>query len=640
MNGRARWGWRLVICWGLLIALYLAWPLTHLEAYKWTNDEGLHMQEAALMNAGYPLYTETAFNKPPLLIWILGVAFHIGGTTMASARLAALCLTLIGFVGVGMMARELWGKWGGIAAMAIVLALPELPLRAHVVMAGLPPMSLALFSTAAAITFQRRRRPGWILVSGAAFGSALLIHPMQLYWIVPLGAILLFPNSVLPGGRTLGRAKWWDILLFTAPIVGASLLVLAAVDRESFFAWVFGTNYQAATRAPVAENLTMLLEFLRSSWALIGAAAVGSVVLVVSPTSEPSDRSRALALLGIWWAATTAMLLVLTPLWRQYLIFLSFPLAVASAGGIVEGGKWVIKPRDGAEGHRNPATLWTRLLIIAMLVFGIDRWNKTRPYLLQGPEWSAELLAAKEFIEEIVPPDGFIATDDALLAFAAGRLVQPSFTEASKKQIELGNFTTEDAIDGMLRYGSQAALLGTGRLERLPGYELWIDEVASERHEFGEMRAYRLDLPRRAPDKTMARFENGIELQGYALSHSQLDAGDELTVMLYWRATQGVPADNHIFVHLVDETGRLWGQHDGRPNRGQQPTSQWQKGKLVYDTHDLPLSAEARPGRYRIAVGMYPWPDVERVPVFRPGGGRWKGDRVIVAEVEVAAERG
>ena len=58
--------------WGVLVVLYLAWPLAHLDVYHWANDEGLYMQRAALANARYPLYTEVFRSSKPLTPMISG----------------------------------------------------------------------------------------------------------------------------------------------------------------------------------------------------------------------------------------------------------------------------------------------------------------------------------------------------------------------------------------------------------------------------------------------------------------------------------------------------------------------------------------------------------------------------------------
>jgi hypothetical protein len=619
------------ITWGLVIALYLAWPLTHLKMYKWTNDEGLHLQEAALANAGYPLYTETAFNKPPLLIWILRAAFRLAGTTMAAGRLAILCLNLLGFVATGAIARQLWGKWAGVATTAILLALPELPVRAHVVMAGLPPMSFTLIAVAAAMAFQYRRRRRWIFLSGTALIGALLIHPLHIYSTVPLAVVLFLPGLVLPADE-LRRAGWWDVFFFLAPMAVAGLTTLMAVDRQSFFSWVLQSNYEAVMQVPLDENWRMVVSFFKNSWALIGLSIVSSAVLSRSP-----KRRRALLLLAIWWLAMLGTLLALTPLWRQYLIFLAFPLTIVSGGGVVAVCRQLLRsnPKDGNRRRERLNALLAALMLIGLIAFGVDRWEKTRPRLLDGPEWSPELLAARAFIEAAVSPDSFVTTDDALLAFAAGRLVPPPFTEASKKQIELGNFTTEDAVEGMLRYGTQAALFGTGRLTRLPGFQKWIDDVAAERRHYGDMRAYRLDLPRHDPVSTIARFENGMELQGYALSHGELHPGDRLTVMLFWGRANDVPVDSHVFVHLVHEDGGLWAQHDGPLLDDATLSGNWEESKRFFETHELGLGSEAPPGEYSLTVGMYPWPSHKRTPAYRPDGSRWPQDRAVIERLSV-----
>ena len=53
----------------LLLALYIFIALLHIEDYTWNYDEGVLLQTAALNHQGYPLFSETVINKPPLLIW-------------------------------------------------------------------------------------------------------------------------------------------------------------------------------------------------------------------------------------------------------------------------------------------------------------------------------------------------------------------------------------------------------------------------------------------------------------------------------------------------------------------------------------------------------------------------------------------
>jgi hypothetical protein len=222
-----------------------------------------------------------------------------------------------------------------------------------------------------------------------------------------------------------------------------------------------------------------------------------------------------------------------------------------------------------------------------------------------------------------------------MLAFAVGRLVPPPLTELSTKQIKVGNMKTDDARGSILWYGAQTALFSTGRLGRLPGLEDWVASVAAERRDFGELRAYWLDLPQSGPHLAESYLGRKIKLRGYALSSDELRPGDALTVALLWECDGAVSEDYHVFVHLVDEEGHLLGQHDGVPGVGERPTSQWMVGQRVFDTHLVEIGQDVPPGRYNLFVGMYGWPSLERLPAFLPDGGRWPDDRILLGQVLV-----
>jgi hypothetical protein len=172
-------------------------------------------------------------------------------------------------------------------------------------------------------------------------------------------------------------------------------------------------------------------------------------------------------------------------------------------------------------------------------------------------------------------------------------------------------------------------------LERLPGLEDWVASIATERRDFGELRAYQLDLPESNPHLAESRFDSQIKLRGYALSGDELRPGDILSVALLWECDGAVSEDYHVFVHLADEDDHLWGQHDGAPGAGERPTSQWMEGQRVFDTHSVEIGQDVPSGRYRLLVGMYAWPSLERLPVLRSDGGRWPDDRVLLGDVTI-----
>jgi 4-amino-4-deoxy-L-arabinose transferase-like glycosyltransferase len=623
--------WTKVAYWLLfvvLIVLYLAWPLTHLDAYKWTNDEGAYLQMAALANAGHPLYTETLSNKPPLLVWVLQLAFWAAGPRIAVARSAVLCLTLLGFIAVGVIARRLWGKWAGLMAMGMLLSLPEVPERAPVVHADLPAMTLALVAMGTALLFRHSGRRGWVVLSGAAFTGTLLIHLYLIYIALPLAVILFLSGVDLPAGRPTRRTDWLAAFCFLGAAFTTGLLALAAIDSRAFFDWVFLHNYEASSNLlQPLENWHQIAHYLAYILPLVCLSIISVVVLSAAPM-----KRRGLLIVAAWWVATSAMLLACSPLWDQYLIFLVYPLVITVGGGLAMAGGWVIRKYRGEPTSLGWRTVLAVSLLVGMVVFAIDRWNKTRPYLVTVPRWSSERRAARVFLESVVSADRFVATDDPYLTFAAGKRVVPSMTEASRKWIRLGRVTTDDVIDGILRYRAQAVLFGTGRLEELPGLEDWVASVAAERRDFGRIRVYLLDL---YSDFAVSRFGQGIELRGYTLASDELHPGCVSKVMLVWQSSEAVSADYHVFVHLVNEEGYIYGQHDGVPGRGECPTGQWAVGQRVFDAHPVEIGQDIPPGRYRLFTGMYGWPSLERLPAFRPDGSRWPDDQALLGDFRV-----
>jgi 4-amino-4-deoxy-L-arabinose transferase-like glycosyltransferase len=115
------------------------------------------------------------------------------------------------------------------------------------------------------------------------------------------------------------------------------------------------------------------------------------------------------------------------------------------------------------------------------------------------------------------------------------------------------------------------------------------------------------------------RLGEAIRLVGYDLTGG-VEAGDVLTVTLYWRADGAPGEDYRVFVHLLDARGEMVTQHDGPPRWGRYPTWAWQRGDVVPDEHVLSVPAAAAGGPFSLAVGMYRPDTLERLPVTGPAG--------------------
>lgn len=107
-----------------------------------------------------------------------------------------------------------------------------------------------------------------------------------------------------------------------------------------------------------------------------------------------------------------------------------------------------------------------------------------------------------------------------------------------------------------------------------------------------------------------------VHLTGYNLDTSVLRPGGTLMVTLKWRAVKSLDEDLIVFAHLFDEEGELVVQRDSEPAEGRYPTSAWRKGTVFGHSFALPLPDDLEPGTYRLLVGMYRWPSLERLPVL------------------------
>lgn len=107
---------------------------------------------------------------------------------------------------------------------------------------------------------------------------------------------------------------------------------------------------------------------------------------------------------------------------------------------------------------------------------------------------------------------------------------------------------------------------------------------------------------------------------------------------LVWLARQETDASYKVFVHLIDDSGKLWAQDDSRPLRYASNTNRWLPGQLILDQHELNLPAEMPPGSYQVRVGLYNEADGVRLPVVDAQGAPVE-DQVLLTNVMIDLQR-
>jgi hypothetical protein len=131
-----------------------------------------------------------------------------------------------------------------------------------------------------------------------------------------------------------------------------------------------------------------------------------------------------------------------------------------------------------------------------------------------------------------------------------------------------------------------------------------------------------------------ANFENKMLLLDYDIQNVQVRNGDALHLTFAWQALSWMDEDYTVFVHLLDDNDRIWGQEDLQPVYGTHPTSQWAESEVVVDPHTVWTDEDAPLGLYRIEVGLYLLRTMERLQLLDSSGNAID-DRLVVDLMEI-----
>lgn len=107
------------------------------------------------------------------------------------------------------------------------------------------------------------------------------------------------------------------------------------------------------------------------------------------------------------------------------------------------------------------------------------------------------------------------------------------------------------------------------------------------------------------PAPVRQTFSYVMQLTGYTLSQRVLTPGSTLTVTTTWQALAPPPANYSISMRVLDAWGNRVAAHDAWPQAGNAPTSSWQPGVTITDTHPLALPANLPSGQYALEVVVY-----------------------------------
>lgn len=148
---------------------------------------------------------------------------------------------------------------------------------------------------------------------------------------------------------------------------------------------------------------------------------------------------------------------------------------------------------------------------------------------------------------------------------------------------------------------------------------LWSGSYYSSFLQPGSERAHSFVLPQ-IPNNLELDLEGKVRFLGYAVDPRDLHPGETVHLTLYWRAGFVGDKDYTVFVHLIDQEGRMWAGQDNWPQNGQFPTTLWMAGEFITDPYEIDLPSDIPPGEYQVEVGMYRLETMERLQIVAQDG--------------------
>lgn len=213
--------------WWLLGVLALAWLATLGGRHLVPSDEGRYAQIAREMFVSgdwlTPRYNDLLyFFKPPLHLWTTAIAFHLFGVGEWQARLWSGLSSLLAALALAWACARWHGPRAGWLAALVLLACPTWVLAGHfnaldMGVSAMLTVVLAAFLLAEHPDTPRRARRGWMALSWAAMGLAVLSKGLV---GVVLPGVALVTYTLLT--RDIGP---WRRL---QPLIGVPVLLLVA----------------------------------------------------------------------------------------------------------------------------------------------------------------------------------------------------------------------------------------------------------------------------------------------------------------------------------------------------------------------------------------------------------------------------
>jgi hypothetical protein len=289
----------------LLLALVLATNVAirwHLRALPLERDEGEYAYAGQLLLQGVPPYQDAYNMKFPGVYYAYAAIMAVFGQTPEGIHLGILAVTSLSIVLVFFIGKNLLGDRGGLMAAGIFGAMSALPWTYG--LAGHATHFVVLFVCAgsgALLLAEKKTSRSWWFVSGAAFGTAILMKQHAAIFCLAATVWLLAQNW-------RSKSRLAPFLIFSTgvalPLALMAVVLVHGGAWDHFVYWTIDYARQYVSILPVQQAPRQFAigfgpVFFSAMWTwLLGAAALA---LLFFPTQyrRPALLGAGLMLAGL-----------------------------------------------------------------------------------------------------------------------------------------------------------------------------------------------------------------------------------------------------------------------------------------------------------------------------------------------------
>lgn len=604
-----------------LFCIALAMRMLNLSAYSGLFDEGIRVEQLFLMEQGFRPFRDIFAAQGPLLLDLMYPLYRLYGGTLEAARLAVATYSLLGMAGVYWLVRQAGGRIGAVAALGLLILSPLYLEGSRLALAEVVALAFATPAVAAAAYYSHDGRRRWLALATFSMLISILIKPIALAAIVPLGLATL----------RRGKSGIRDALIIGPIALVLAALVILGVGLAGVLDQI--VDYRLESRGSEGWSLAKNWRALTAAWSfeprgLFALSLFGSGVLLL-------NRSWRSALIVSWAVASVALLLSYSPLHGKHAV-IAIP-ALAAVGGAAIG----IAANAARSSGRSRAIVIGVPILAALVLYlvGIPGVFAYGSQLLRVTADTDVDPALEQYsdavstIHALTGPDDYVITDHPYLTFLAERKVPPLLVDTAKARIRSRSLTANEAVSIASAYDPAMVVLWTDRLRPLRPFKSWVEDnfrlvkVYNRRNDLdrgiyvnnqSNLDDVRAKLSASLPSIAPVTFVGEIALKGYAVDRPSIRRGEGTTVTFHWEAIAKPTQDHKVVTYLRDAGGRQWDGQQESLSGGSIPVTEWQVGRWLFQQTFVVADSNVPSGDYLVTAGLY---DSRARQLIRPDGG-------------------